>query len=70
MFIVLDQGWATDGPREYFVGPANTFETSVNLSYDDKTGNKCRMKEPKSLHVTIIRAYVSLHRRVFRLNRG
>ena len=40
--------------------PANTFETSVNLSYDDKRGNKCHMKEPKSLHATMERAYVSL----------
>ena len=32
----IDQGWATSGPRENFVQSVNTFETSVNLSYDDK----------------------------------
>ena len=49
----LEQGWAFYGSREYFVRRANTFETLVNLSYDVERGNKCRMKEPKSLHVTI-----------------
>ena len=29
--------------------PANTFETSVNLSDNDKRGNNCRIKEPKTL---------------------
>ena len=51
-------------PREHFVRPANTFETSVNLSDDDRRENNCRIKEPKTLHATIKKAFVSL--RIFR----
>ena len=32
---------------------ANTFETSINLSGNDRRGNNCRIKEPKTLHATI-----------------
>ena len=72
----LDQGWATYGPRaacgprEHFVRPASTFATSVNLSDDDWRGNNCRIKEPKTLHATMKKAFVSLHRRIFHPFRG
>ena len=72
IFYILNQGWATYGPRaacgprEHFVRPANTFETSVNLSYDDKRGMNCRVKEPKTVHATMKRAFVGSHRHIFR----
>ena len=72
----LKQEWATYGPqaaygpREHFVRPASTFESSVNLSDDDKRGNNCRIKEPKTLHATMKKAFVNLHRRIFRPFRG
>ena len=50
--------------------PVNSFDTSVNLSDDDKRGNNCRIKEPKTLHASMKRAFVGLHRRIFRLIRG
>ena len=43
--IALIQGWATYGPR--FVRAANTFKTSVNLSYDDKRGSIAALKSQK-----------------------
>ena len=72
----IKQGWETYGPRaacgplEHFVRPANTFKTSVNLSYDDKSGKHCRVYEPKALHAIMKRAFVGLHRSIFRLITG
>ena len=69
-------GGATYGPRaacgsrEHFVRPAITFETSVNLSDDDRRGNNSRINEPKTLHATMKKAFVSLHRCIFRPFRG
>ena len=64
--VAIEQGWATYGPQEHFVRLANTFETSVNLSDNDRRGNNCYIKEPKTLHATLKKAFVSLHRRIFR----
>ena len=65
--IAIPQGRATYdpraacGPRKHFVQPVNIFETSVNLSDDDKRGRNCRSEKPKTLHAVMKRPFVTLH---------